>query len=391
MKSDIVLICFKYPPEYSGYGKQLESVLQSISEQDGELNFTLLTAYPSSVINETKNIRIIPLGTKLIKNPGIVFYVFCLKIFFWLIFNANKYVFIHCIKAGPEAVVANIVSKIFNKQLLVKVAQDELRNEETAKLSNFKKIRNNIRFKLLSNIDNYIAISEEIEKNILDIVSKKAQVFRIPNGVNTSKFQPLRQDLKKKQREKLGLPDDILILFVGSINKRKGVIDLLNAMENLSFQNVKCSLVMCGPITDNIGFNKRIQEINKIDRGVIIDYRGSVNNVDEYMKAADIFVLPSYSEGLPNVLLEAGASGLALVATDIGGNRDIIKHKYNGLLVEVGDSVKLSSAIQIAVKNRQLRLEMGKRARNNIENNFSLEYIASRYIHLYRNILLRKG
>src|SRR5699024_10726499 len=117
MKKNIVLICYKYPPEYSGYGKQLSSVLHSMNKIEHDFEFTILTAYKSSKSEENKKVNVVPLGSDFFKKQSFFFYIFCIKAMFWLILNKEKYSIIHCIKAGPESVVANFISKIFGKKL----------------------------------------------------------------------------------------------------------------------------------------------------------------------------------------------------------------------------------------------------------------------------------
>lgn len=159
MEKNIAIICFKYPPEYSGYGKQLKSVITEMKKYHHNFKLMLLTAYKSSKMEENEFLKVIPLGCEKIKNEGIIFYIFCLRTFLWLIFNSKHYSIIHCIKAGPEAIVANIASKIFHKPLIVKVAQDELSEIELKNAKGLKKLLRRIRHMMLKNVDYFVAIS----------------------------------------------------------------------------------------------------------------------------------------------------------------------------------------------------------------------------------------
>lgn len=386
MKKNIVLICYKYPPEYSGYGKQLSSVLHSMNKIEHDFGFTILTAYKSSKAEENMNVSVVPLGSKIFNKQSFFFYIFCIKLMFWLILNRREYSIIHCIKAGPEAIVANFISKIFRKKLIVKVAQDELSVREIEVASRPKRIGRKARHLLLRTVDNYIAISEEIEENIKKTISRNKGVFNIPNGVNEKQYHPVENSVKLDIRLNLELPsDDVIILFAGAINKRKGVVDLLEAINKLNNKK-KCTVVMCGPILEDIDFERKIKKINKTKKNIDIIYKGKVNNTDEYMKAADIFILPSYSEGLPNVLLEAAASGLALIATDIGGNRDIIKDGRNGFLVPINTPTVLANKIDALIDDDELRLEMGIEAVRYIKSSFTLEHVSNMYFQLYESI-----
>lgn len=387
MNRNIVLICFKYPPKYSGYGKQLKSVVTEMKKYHPDLKLILLTAYECSKIEEDEFLKVIPLGCENIKKESIVFYIFCLRTFFWLVINRSYYSVIHCIKAGPEAVVANIVSKIFHKPLIVKVVQDELSNKELESVKGLKMLLRKARHIMLRNVDYFVAISDEIEENLKRIISESSRILRIPNGVDTKKFYPISFKEKIRFRNMLKLPEhDIIILFVGAISKRKGILDLLETMKIIE-TDYKVTLVICGPILEELDIGKIIDEINNKKKNIKIIYRGEINNVDEYMKAADIFVLPSYSEGLPNVLLEAAATGLTLVATDIGGNRDIIKDSENGFLIKTGDLQSLKKHIEDLVENNDKRLSMSLKSLEIIKNRYSLEQVATEYLKLYTSLL----
>ena len=387
MKKRIAIVCFKYPPKYSGYGKQLKSVISNIN--DDSLEFNILTAYDISNSECSKNINIISLCNNADENQNKVFYEFCFRCLKWLILNKDRYDIIHCIKSGPEAIVCNIVSKIFNKPLIIKVVQQELSNREIDDAKGIKKNIRKLRNLLLKNTDNFIAISQEIEDNIKDKVCSKTNILRIPNGVDTdNKFIMPTPSEKRATREKLNLPiDEVIILYAGAINKRKGILDLIESMDYIN-NNTKISLVMCGPILEPIDIEGIVSLHNKKNNNVSMIYRGVITNVNEYMMASDIFILASYSEGLPNVLLEAASTGLALIATDIGGSRDIVINNRTGLLVPTGSPKEIAKSIMELADNIELRNEMGMNARIRMENKYSIKEVSKQYVQLYNNLII---
>lgn len=389
MQNKIAIICFKYPPQYSGYGKQLKSVITEMHKYDFE--FEILTAYRDSIMEENEYIKITPLVKKNYLKQGVVFYLFCFKVLLWLVFNRKKYSVIHCIKAGPEAVVANFISKIYKKPLIVKVAQDEMSKREIENVSFIKKYKHILRNLLIKNSDNFIAISEDIQIELEKKVSRNTNIINIPNGVDTlEKFTIIEKKEKVAIRSLLNLPlESTIVLFAGAINRRKGVIDLLKSIEYIQTP-LSVVFVFCGPILESINFEQSIKEINKHNKNILVKYIGVVNNVEEYMKASDIFVLPSYSEGLPNVLLEAAACGLALVTTDIGGCRDIVINGSTGLIVKTNHAEDLGKAITKLINDSVMRDILSKNARAHIEKKYSLTKVASQYSILYSRLLERE-
>lgn len=379
MKKNVVIVCYKYPPQYSGYGFQLKSILDKMNLE--EINITILTIHASSKSEQTNNIRVISLGNN--KNQ-ISTYTFSFRAFIWLFKNRNKYSLIHCIKAGPEAIASNMISKILSKKIIVKVAQDEMSDRELGSSKGLIRFNRKLRHKILSNVDYFVAISEEINKSLKQRISRNSHILRIPNGVDIEKYTPIEE--KQKSELKLQLNIEInespIILFAGAINKRKGVHDLLKAIDLLD-KNINCTFIFCGPILEEIDFMDRVEQYKE---NIKLIYAGKVSNLNQYMKISDIFILPSYSEGLPNVLLEAAASGLALLSTDIGGSRDIVKDGVNGFLVSTNDCRSLKEKVEILIKRENLRKEMGNNSREIAVKKFNIDKIAETYSDLYYQI-----
>jgi glycosyltransferase involved in cell wall biosynthesis len=115
-------------------------------------------------------------------------------------------------------------------------------------------------------------------------------------------------------------------------------------------------------------------------------------NTDPYafLLSSSVFVLPSRSEGLPNVLLEAMSCGLPVIASNVGGNLDLIQSGKNGILFEEGNYEQLSSAIETILDNKQLKEKLGKNARQAIVKDYSMEITVSKYIELYTSLLTLK-
>lgn len=378
----IALVSFKYPPVYSGYGKQLESVTKDILNKSNEFEIKVLTAYQESQLSKTPNYEVISLLESTDDNNSKTVFPFSREVFKWLVSNRKQYDIIHCVKAGPEAMACNLASKILGKKLIVKVAQDELSEREISSAKGLKKSTRLLRRRLLRSADIFIAISEEIEGNIRKNSAKSSKIVRIPNGVNTETFKPADMNEKISIRKKLAFDaEETILLYTGAINRRKGVHDLLDGLELYSSES-HLKVVLCGPVLEDLNFDDRISKLNS-KPNLSIDYRGKVTNVQDYMKAADAFILPSYSEGLPNVLLEACSSGLPAIATNIGGSRDIIENGKNGYLVETSQPVEIKDKITALAEDKELRLSMGANARQTIEKSFALNKVSDAYMKLY--------
>lgn len=170
-------------------------------------------------------------------------------------------------------------------------------------------------------------------------------------------------------RKELGInPDTLLFCFVGRIAKEKGIDELIDTFKQIApDQNIH--LLLIGPIEKENG-PVSDATLEKIKTHSKISAPGRTDDVRPYLNASDIFVFPSYREGFPNVLMQAGAMELPLIATDINGCNEIIIDGENGLLVPAKDVSSLKNAMFLLVTDSSLRSDMASRAR---------ELITSRY------------
>ncbi|MCR6108131.1 glycosyltransferase [Salipaludibacillus agaradhaerens] len=376
----IAQICYKYPPDYSGYGKQLQTINREIQGREEAVKIKVLTRN-FVLFNEEKNeIETIKrLGPKIETSKTTAFnlYLFSFLSFLWLLINANSYDVIHCIKAGPEAALAVLAGKLCKKPVLIKITQDELQEERKTSL---KKIRHN----LLNKADGYIAISKDISVELLERGIEKNKIFNIPNGVDEKRFLNVSHDEKMGRKKQAGIPcTSKVVLFSGSISQRKGVFDLLEAIEKVD-TSISVLYILCGPLYEKEDyFYKKISELNKnVDKRKVV-YKGNVEKIEDYMKRADITVLPSYSEGLPNVLLEAALCGNQLVASNISGNNDIVHNGFNGYLFPLGDQASLASQIKKCLENDLIKNNIAEEVYQKGLEKYKASKVAADYLTLY--------
>jgi glycosyltransferase involved in cell wall biosynthesis len=167
------------------------------------------------------------------------------------------------------------------------------------------------------------------------------------------------------------LPDGecFQLLYIGRIIQEKGIKELLAAMQMVRSSrpvvlHIVGDLDPHNPSSlDRELFETQISSISAI-------WHGHSNDVSSHITAADAVILPSYSEGIPLALLEAGASGRPMIATDVPGCRDVVRHGLTGFLVPLGDVDKMSQAITTMADNRDLVKEMGRNARDDIVKRF---------------------
>jgi glycosyltransferase involved in cell wall biosynthesis len=183
-------------------------------------------------------------------------------------------------------------------------------------------------------------------------------------------------------------PDEIPIIVLASrIVWDKGIKDLIDAARILGNDGVRCRVILVGsPDTENpVSISDEIL-LDWHNKG-IVEWWGYRENIHEIFANSNIIVLPSYREGLPKVLLEAASCGRAIVATDVPGCREIVRHNENGILVPPKDPKSLAEALKKLVMDTSLRKKMGKRGRDIVVKEFSEEIVTQKTIDFYFRLL----
>lgn len=202
-------------------------------------------------------------------------------------------------------------------------------------------------------------------------------------GVDTKRFHP---DLNCRQvaRRELGIDDDaMIILFVGRLNRDKGMLDLSAAFEKIARDRAEVVLLLVGTEED-VSFS----QIQNICHAVCdrLHHVSFTAKPEYYMAAADIFCLPSYREGFGMTIIEAAACGVPAVASRIYGITDAIEEGKTGLLFAVGNRAELLEKLLELITNNQLRIQLGNAARQRVLELFSSEMIAGEMIKLYKTL-----
>jgi len=167
----------------------------------------------------------------------------------------------------------------------------------------------------------------------------------------------------------------IQILFLGWVEKNKGIYDILECAKILKNENIEWIIGGNGKAFDDV--QQKIYDSGLEDKMIL---KGWVlkKEKDELLGSSDIFVLPSYREGLPNALLEAMQAGLAVVTTNVGGIPDVIQDGVNGYLIKPGDHEMMAQKIKDLIKNRAKLISFGNIAQRTIQQQHTLEVAVSK-------------
>jgi glycosyltransferase involved in cell wall biosynthesis len=232
--------------------------------------------------------------------------------------------------------------------------------------------------------DRLICVSSEMRRQCLALGILPEKLIDIPNAVDTDRYKPPVGDNRALARERLGINNKFLILSVGSQQRIKGLDVLLQAVARARDRIPCLRHIHLGRQDNATPQLKRIIEEGGLQE--LISFPGEVDDVRPYLHAADVFVLSSLAEGLSNALLEAMSSGLPVIATDVSGSQDVVRTGDTGVLVPPGNIISLVRALDLLFTNEELRNQCGQRARQRIENAYSLAAVSRKYIELYDSI-----
>jgi len=311
-------------------------------------------------------------------------YVFSLGVFLFV--HGRDYDIIHVHQFLYPAFVSVLIGKaILKKPVVVKSASSGVTSDiellRRLPLGYFQ-----LNF-LLKELDHLVAVSRATGKDFKQIGYSESRISYIPNGVEV----PVQGKIKYNKVHQ--------VITITRLTQEKGVDVLLRAWAEVfrGEKSLKLLIVGYGSLESHL---KTLSTSLGIAESV--DFVGMAQNVSKYLEGSDLFVLPSRSEGMSNALLEAMSYGIPCIATQVGGNDELLGAKderippgkyilvRNGLLVNPDDAKGLIEAILYFIRDQRAREEMGRRARKFIQENYSIDLVAERYLALYQTILSKQ-
>lgn len=241
-----------------------------------------------------------------------------------------------------------------------------------------------LRFKLRQ-YDAVVAISRTVERLLAEHAGLAAgRLHRVPSGVDTNRFRPDPQ-ARRRLLEQLGLGDDALIVAVAAqLIARKGHAVLFDAWSQVMRHRPSAVLAVFGrgPLEPVLR-----ARAGSLGIGGSVHFLGHQPALDGVLPGVDVLVHPALREGLGLVLLEALATGVAVIASSTGGIVDVIRDGIDGHLVPPGDPHRLAGALVRLIDDPSLRRRLGKAGRRRIIDAFSLEQMAAGNLRVYETVL----
>jgi glycosyltransferase involved in cell wall biosynthesis len=239
-------------------------------------------------------------------------------------------------------------------------------------------------------VDHMTIISEAAaERFVGDRIIPRELLRVIPNGVNVDEFGNARDGGREALRSSLGLAREFVWLAVGRFEVAKDYPTMLRAFAGVRGRHPEAVLLL-------VGRGSLQRETEALTRTLGLDggvrFLGVRRDVPRLMGLADAYLMSSAWEGMPMVLLEAAATGLPIVTTSVGGNREVVENEETGFLVPPGDPDALGSAmLRVMDLSESDRRAMGARGRERVRSRYGLSRVVERWEQLYREVSARKG
>lgn len=232
-----------------------------------------------------------------------------------------------------------------------------------------------------------ISVSTQIKDEWISKGFDSGKFHVVYNGTSINNQQ---QIYLQAIRSRLHIPDDVFaVVHVGRLCKAKGQHLLLQAAANHKLSGKKIIYLMIGnDLEQNGAYLNYLKDMaQKLQVDDVVQFLGQRFDVPQILAVANLLVLPSSSEGLPLVILEAMAAGKPVIATSVGGVAEIVSHEETGLLVPVDDVSALAEAILWMVENPEFARVMGSKALEIVRANFSVEKMQQEVFSIYEQVL----
>lgn len=376
-QAKIIFVIRYFHPFIGGLEKKVLNLASHLIHKGFSVEVVTSRFYHDWLANEfVKNVPVTRLPSPRIKIFGAaVFLFYLLK---YLSKNRHRYSIIHTFQVGYCSAFAISIGNLLRKKTVLNLSGsghsgDIKRNSRTPW---------GIIFLLLCRrAKQIVALNREMIKELHTVFYKDNFITLIPNGVNVWAYQKNYQ--RSTLRKKLGIGAEKIILYTGRLAQEKGVDFLVRAYATVA-PSFLTRLYILGDGPERKKLKALIEQLQISDRVVMLP---AVEEVLSFLQIADIFVMPSHSEGISNSILEAMACGVPVIATGTPGNVDLIEDGVTGLLVPPGDITEMSAALTTLLTNSEKAQNLSRQAHNMVQHNYDIGIMVNRYIALYKSLL----
>lgn len=377
----ILMFSSYFPPEYSGAALQAVTLAQELRARGHDIEFVTQRWEDLPAEDEFEGFRVTRLqGGRGDKHRELRLWW---NLYRFLQRRHRDFDFLHSHGAYYRNAIVGPLARAFKLKSLAKAS---LANSDLRDLG--QTLTGRLHLAMLRRIDACLAVSRDLEREFVAGGVSAERVHYFPNCVDTERLSPADSHERQAVRQRYGLPlDKTIVLYMGVFDDRKNVGWLIREWLRAEGFGLNAMLLAVGPRSrdDPHGHFKDAMVQSALAHPDILRIEGEVTQVADYYRAADLFIMPSKSEGLPNAVLEAMACGLPCVAANVSGTRELVVDGQTGYLFDPDDVAGLRAGLQRGLGPAAQAL--GAAGRSRVEQCFSIGQLADRYVDLYRALI----
>ncbi len=376
----VLMLSQTFHPVIGGAEKQALEISRALAERG--VRVTALTRRPAGLperetLDGVEIVRLSCPGSGALNSAA-----FMLKSFFWMLANRASYEAVHVHLASSPAVAAILAGRLTGRRVVVKLGGGRGVDEITLSRRTFPG-RLKLAFFRLAGPELLVMNSEVYSwlKSEPEYAALKLRQFR--NGVDTGRYTPPLYNEKINAKAAVGLENSTTFLFVGRLSPEKRVKEFVEAWAEIFSERTvppKIHLLIVGGGPEGPALEAAVKDLGLEGR---VTLAGPKDDLRPYYRAADVFILPSISEGLSNSMLEAMACGVAVMASRVGGAKEAVTDGASGLLFDPLNRVELKECVGRFIEDRALPLRMGELARKTAVERYSMARVADELLEIY--------
>lgn len=376
----VVMLTASFFPYVGGAEKQALELSRFLAS-NGVRTLVLTRRLPgTSSEEEIKGIRVKRLfaaGSGVLNSVS-----FMLSSLFYLLVHSREYEIIHVHLASSPALTACLIGRLLGKKVVVKLGGGRGLGEISLSRKTFP---GRLKLRLLSFFGpRVLAVNTDLIDELKESGLGKIPATLFKNGVDTATYSPVSYHEKLAAKERLGVPKRTLFLFVGRLVPEKRLKEFLEVWSEITRnegpgREAGLLIVGGGPEKGSLEEASRALGLEETVR-----FEGEKEDLLPYYRAADVFILPSVSEGLSNSMLEAMSCGLAIMASRVGGSRAAVAEGKNGFLFDPFDRQELSQTAVRFFRDKSLAVRLGEESRRMAVNNYSMQKVIKELLEIYK-------
>ncbi|HAT73119.1 MAG TPA: hypothetical protein DCS63_09915 [Elusimicrobia bacterium] len=378
--NSVLMLSQTFHPVIGGSEKQALEISRALARRG--FGVTVLTRRPAGLPAEEVLDGVVIKRLSTFGPRAVDSLVFMVKSFFWMLANRGAYDAVHVHLASSPAVAAVLAGRLTGKKTLVKLGGgkgvDEISLSQGTVFGRLK-----LAFFRAASPELLVMNGEVYEwlKNSPEFSGLRLRLFR--NGVDTGRYTPRLYNEKINAKAAVGLDNAPVFLFVGRLSPEKRVKEFVETWAELFSEAAvppRMRLVIVGGGPEEAALKRAVADLGLAGS---VTLTGPKDDLLPYYSAADVFILPSISEGLSNSMLEAMACGVAIMASRVGGAREAIIPGLNGSLFDPLNKAELKKCLRAHIADRSLAVKMGEQARKTAVDKYSMARVADDLLAIY--------